>query len=545
MCGVGLISSAAARIRALLGVSAYARPVRTGALTLESPQVEHVRKMRGGSLQPLPVSQTRWYMSDLEAAERYADAGDLSQAARLMRAARGDGHLAGVLSTRTDGLVRLPKRFRGRPEIIAALELGHDKTRSVFDEMCPATELGLLAADGVLVGVGGGEMVPVEGRDYPLFVRHDPEFFRYRAEEGRWYFRSVAGEIPITPGDGRWVLHVPGGRRNPWHHGLWRAIGKAFIRKTHAGAYKDNWEGKLANPARVAVAPQGATDAQTQSWFRRVMAWGVNTVFGLKPGYDVKLLETNGRGHESFEKTIADQNDEYKMAVAGQLVTSDGGAGFQNSDIHRSIRADLIKATADALAYTVNTQILPPFIVERFGIDALEDGAVVEWDVTPPRDRAQDSAAMSTAAQALDQLTKALAAHGLHVDAKAFATRFGIPLTDNADVSRADVPLAKALELAQARGLQPDEASVRAMLDREGIVLEPIPKGESQPKSIPLAPTDIAKVVQGGEARRSVGLDLFGDERDDKTITELGESAAADAKAEADTETPAEHQEAA
>lgn len=435
------MSSAAARIRALLAVSAYARPVRSGALRLDSPQVERAREMRGGSLQPIPFSQTRWYLRDLQSAEQAADAGELSQAARLMRAARGDGHLAGVLSTRTDGLVRLPKRFRGHDDITAALELGHEKTRSVFDEMCPATELALLAGDGIFLGVAVGELVPVEGRDFPLLVRHDPEFLRYRHEEGRWYFRSIAGEIAITPGDGRWVLHVPGGRVTPWHHGLWRAVGKAFIRKSHAAAFKDNWEGKLAHPARVATAPQGATDAHKLSWFKKVMAWGMNTVFALTPGYDVKLLETNGRGHESFEKTIASQNDEFKMAVAGQLVTSDGGAGFQNSDIHRSIRADLIKATADALAYTVNTQILPPFIVERFGEEALDSGAVVEWDVTPPRDRTQDAAALQTASAAIITLTEALDAHGRELDVDAFATRFGIPLAKReAEVRPGEAP---------------------------------------------------------------------------------------------------------
>jgi len=424
----------ASRIASLLGISAYTRPAAEGALTLDDPAVERLREQFGGGLQPIPFSQTRWYLSDLEAAEHNADAGHLAGAARLMRAARKDGVLAGVLSTRTDGLVRLPKRFRGRDEIVAALELGHEQTRSVFDEMCPAPELSALAADGVLVGVGVGELLPVPGRNYPVLVRYDPEFLIYRWYENRWYFRSNVGLIPITPGDGRWVLHVPGGRCAPWQAALWRAVGRAYIRKEHASIHKDNWEAKLANPARVALAPQGASEGQKDAWFKRVMAWGINTVFSLTPGYDVKLLESNGRGYESFEKTIAAQDVEFKMAVAGQLVTSDGGAGFQNSDIHRSIRADLIKATSDALAYTVNTQVLPPWILGRWGEAALRDGAVVEWDVTPPKDRAAEAQAMVTTANAITAMAEALlatgggaegAAHELDVDA--MIARFGIP----------------------------------------------------------------------------------------------------------------------
>jgi hypothetical protein len=405
--------------------------------------VERIRESLGGQLQPIPFSQTRWYLADLESAEHNADAGHLAGAARLMRAARKDGVLAGVLSTRTGGLVRLPKRFRGDAEMIAALEVGHELARSVFEEMFPATELELLAGDGDTLGVGVGELVPVESRDYPVFVRLDPEFLRYRWNENRWYYESVAGSIPITPGDGRWILHTPGGRIAPWQHGLWRAIGRAFIRKEHAALHKDNWEAKLANPARVAVAPQGATDEQAESWFRRVMAWGVNTVFGMKPGYDVKLLESNGRGHDSFNKTIADQNSEMIIAVAGQLVTTDGGAGFQNSDIHKSIRADLIKKTADGLAYTINTQGIPPFIVARWGEDALERSPIVEWDVTPPKDRSAEAQSLVTAAMAIAQLTEALSVHGERLDIHAFCTQFGVPLDTSEATARPHLQLVR------------------------------------------------------------------------------------------------------
>jgi hypothetical protein len=388
----------------------------------------------GGQLALPSVTQTRWYLGDLERAELNADAGLIEDAARLMIAARKDGVLAGVLSTRTAGLVRLPKKFRGDPDVIAALEVGHDEVRSVFDEMFPPAELALLAADGELLGIGVGELVPVEGRDYPVLVRLPPEFLMYRWVENRWYYRSIAGLIPITPGDGRWILHVPGGRMTPWQHGLWRAVGRAYIRKEHALLHKDNWEAKLANPARVAVAPSGAAEEQAEDWFRAVLAWGVNTVFGMRPGYDVKLVESNGRGFESFNKTIADQNNEMIISIAGQTVTVDGGAGFQNSDIHKSIRADLIKATADSLAYTVNTQGLPVFIALRFGPESIESKATVMlWDVTPPKDRNAEATSMVTAANGIKLMSEALAQYGVTLDIAAITTQYGIPVDSDAD----------------------------------------------------------------------------------------------------------------
>jgi hypothetical protein len=421
---VGLLD----RVQTLLGVSAFTKPANDAA-SLGSAFVNRVREAMGGQIQPISFSQTRWYPSDLEAAELAADTGDISLAARLMTAARKDGVLAGVLSTRTDGLVRLPRVFKGMSEIIADLEVGGDTPRSTFDEMFPAAELALLAADGLLLGVGVGELVPVEGREHPVLVRLEPEFLRYRWSENRWYFRSVAGLIPITPGDGRWVLHIPGGRQAPWRNGLWRAIGRAYIRKEHAQLYKDNWEAKLANPARVAYSPTAASDEQHESWFQQVMAWGTNTVFGLKPGYEVKLLESNGRGHESFENTIKRCDEEYVICIAGQTVTTDGGTGFANAGIHDAIRSDLIQSTADGLAYTVNTQGLPVYLVEVYGEGALERGAVVAWDVTPPKDRAAEATALGQVGTALVAIGDALAKHGRELDVDAFCERFNIPVT--------------------------------------------------------------------------------------------------------------------
>lgn len=417
----------------LLGVSAYQKPIDPSTPTLDSPGVRRARKAQGGQLSPLPLTKTRWYQADLERAIHEADTGNLSRAACLWRACKSDGTFMGVLGTRTGGLVSLPKTFKGRADIRQALQTTNASVRSVFDEMCPSAELAQLAADGIGLGVAVAELLTVQGRDYPVLVRLDPQWLVYRWQEDRWYYQSIEGLIPITPGDGRWVLHVPGGRVAPWQNGIWKAIGRAFISKEHSMMYDINWQSKLANPARVAVSPQGSSAEQEQSWFQSVMAWGVNTVFGVKPGYDVKLLESNGRGYESFETSIQRSEREMIIATAGQSVTTDGGAGFANADIHKSIRADLIKETADALAYTLNTQVIPQWVVKRFGLDALADSAVVAWNVKPPKDLKAEADSSLSAANALIAWTTALGAFGIKPDIAAFCTQFGMVVQGDED----------------------------------------------------------------------------------------------------------------
>lgn len=368
-------------------------------------------------------TQTRWYQGDIESAIQLADQGDLTKAARLSRSLRRDGVLGGVLSTRTGGLTRLPKQFRGTDRVTEAMS--DDGGIRLFNRIFSPKELALLAGDGILLGVGVGELIPLPDRPEPVFVRLDPEFLRYRWSEDRWYYQSIAGELPITPGDGRWILHMPGGYQQPWSNGLWASLARSFVSKDHAFQYRENYAGKLANPARVAVSPNGATELERQTFFQRVMAWGVNTVFGLPPGWDVKLLESNGVGFKVFQEAIDSSDKEFMVALAGQIVTITGGAGFANADIHATIRSDLIQDDGDGLASTINDQALVCVVNRLFGGDAFVS---IGWDTKPPADLKAEADAISAAAKAIGDANVALSPYGMRIDAKEIATRFKMPV---------------------------------------------------------------------------------------------------------------------
>lgn len=392
--------------------------------------------MLQGQIAPLPQTQLRWYLADLEVAMRNADAGNLQKAGELWAAMKRDGTLAGVLSTRVSGLVHLPKHITGRADIVRDLE-GRDGVTSKFDAMFPPSELEQLTEDGIGMGVAVGQLVPVEGRDYPVLVRLDPRWLVYRWNENRWYYSSVVGTLPITPGDGHWVLWTFGARIAPWQAGLWYSLGTAWVNKQHAMFQKSNWEAKLANPARAAIAPIGATEPQRQGFLAKLIAWGVNTVFDLPIGWDVKIIESNGIGHKSFDATIERSNVEYQIGIAGQTVTTNGGTGFVNADIHKSVRADLIQSTGEKLAYGLNTQAIPPYVLQGFGEEALNETGVVEWDTTPPKDLKADAEAQGELGTAIKTANEALAPYKLRVDVRALVGRFGLPLEEISEAAAA------------------------------------------------------------------------------------------------------------
>lgn len=416
-------------VEALMGVSAF-QPVEAPGPRITDAVVDEVREAQGGNIQPLPTTRLRWYLEDLDAAQMQADAGYLRMAAQLCASMRRDGMLNGLMKGRTKGLIRLPKRFYGNSEAADILK-ARNGTRSVFDEMFPPSELQLLDADGIELGIGCAEMVPVKGRDYPVMVRVEPEFLQYRWNENRWYFNSNAGSIPIEPGLGRWILHIPGGRLTPWRSGLWPALGRSFINKEHAIMYRSNFCSKLANPARVAYAPLGATEAQRVGFFKKVLAWGVNTVLEMPVGWEVKLLElTGGKTFEVFQKQIDTSDLEYMVSLAGQILTTKGGTGFDGQDVAQAIRQDLIQGDGDDLSYTINTQGIPPFIVNKWGPDALEKATVFEWDTGTPSDKEKETRVLAQAGTAIELLTKALGPYGRSVDIGEMTTRFGVPTAE-------------------------------------------------------------------------------------------------------------------
>lgn len=363
--------------------------------------------------------------------------GDLSKVGQLYRAFARDGEIQGLLSTRSGGLIRLPKKFTGTPNAVSKLQ-GTAAKPGLFAKVFPSATLKAMNDDGIVCGVSVAEFVEGERDDIPTLVRLDPEFLFYRWNEDRWYYRSLKGLLPITPGDGRWVLHLPEGRYEPWNRGSWQALARSYVSKEHALFYRENYCGKLANPARVAFAPAGSTEMQRQSFFSQLLSWGLNTAIGMLPGWDVKLIESNGRGYEVFAATIETSNVEIRITLAGQIVTVTGGSGFANAGIHASIRSDIIQTDGDGLAETLNTQALPAVVDDLVGPG---EEASLAWDTRPPADRKAEADAQKATAEAIQALSDELKKHGLQLNVEELLERAKVPVKGdlNGD-ARPDLP---------------------------------------------------------------------------------------------------------
>lgn len=303
---------------------------------------------------PMPV-RTQWLLTQIAQAQHAADGGNLLMAAQLSEAMRLDGMVSGLLSTRTQGLVILPRAVSGRGPLGERYDDRHPllaRLAEEFDDLCPPGELAALQADHDMLGVGVGELV--ERPSGLALVRHRPEYISW--DWGRRVWRYNGEEI--TPGNGRWVVHSQVAV-TPWNRGAWYACARAFISKDHAYHLRENYSHKLANAARVAEVPESATQLDAQAWFQQVASWQVDPVFAMRPGYKVSLLESTGQGYQVYAETMKQADEDLMIALAGQTVTTKGSSGFGNNSISEAIREDIVQFGANSLAGTLRDQVFP------------------------------------------------------------------------------------------------------------------------------------------------------------------------------------------
>jgi hypothetical protein len=436
------------------------------------------RGASGGPILQLPTRTiTEWTPAQVKDALRAGDSGTISLMADLVEAVMADDRVQGVLSTRTHGLLGLECKFFGEQEQVEALEGhkalgGHPGVPGDWTAMVPECELAQLTAWGILLGVGLGELVEGEehgddGRIVPTLKIWHPRWLRWDLVDSTWKLMTSEGEIEITPGDGRWVMYLPYGSQRPWTLGAWRPIAFAWVLKQFALHDRARHSEVLGSPWRVGKATGESTEGARENLLRWLRSLGRETAMVLPQGWEVSVVEATGQSYEIYGTQIEWADRAIAITLAGQFVTTEGTKGFSNGNIHAEIKRDLIVFTAETLSTTLRAQVVVPWANDNWGDRDLAPWP--RWDTTPPIDKQLEALALATLGDAIGKLDTAMAGSGKRVDAVELASKFGVPLLD-------------------------------------------LPKQKTKAASVPLAPTDAAKVIRVDEARAGMELAPWGDD---------------------------------
>lgn len=357
------------------------------------------------------------------------ESGSFYSSAQMVEAMGRDDRISAVLSTRVKGMLGLPFDLHG----------GSDKARDVmwdrWLEVAPewalatierwATMMGFALAEIVWRRDSADEWIPTIKPWHPMFVRFDHEDRTFKVQ-------TVDGEVPVTPGDGKWILHAPSGWR-PWMQGSVRSLSIPWLSRTLATRDWNRSNEVHGMPIRGAVVPNDASEEDVNRFWNAVQRLGNETSVKLPQnqetgrGFDLKLIESGEDSHASFDKLITSCNVAIAIELLGQNLTTEvQGGSYAAASIHERIRIDYLQADAECLATTLHYQLCRPWAALMFGDP--EVAPWPHWDATPVGDHSTEANTLSMLATAIETMNRALGPHQMSIDVEELSHRFGLPI---------------------------------------------------------------------------------------------------------------------
>lgn len=439
---------------------------------------------------PRKLGPLAWDLERIRKARDEQLRGRFELPVRLAEAFRTDDALFVAYTARcaTQGALKLCWRSDGTLEGVAAAVRAEEYIRA--PQHVRQSLLGTMANHGIAIGYvtqtpePDGSAIRYSLTEWPL------EHVYYEQSTSRILTKVFDGmPIEITHGDGRWVIFRKFGVL-PWTQDA-AVLPGALLWPAHAGAISD-WAGasfshgqpKLVGelPESVKLQQDGQPTPEAQAFvdmLGQLMAGEIAA--GIRPaGAKTDVLINESTAWQVFEQLGTSRERAAARIYLGTDAILGATGGAPGVDIGQlfNVASTRIQGDLEALERGLLEGMILPWCVAH-GVDA----ELLRWEYEVPdtdadRRSEQEAAAIKRLADSL----KAMRDSQLEVTQD----------TINA--------LAKTLQVATPAVLSAQET--RAV-------------------PLPLAPTDIARVVKVREARASNSLPPLGDERDDMTIGEL------------------------
>lgn len=356
-----------------------------------------------------PSMQVSWSLQQILSAIRCLAQGDFSRSAQLFRSMQEDDEIPDSLEKLVDSILCAPFSVECEDEKISQL------TEELIGKILPEGQLTSTIESKVIQGAMVGTLDWTKTKDvwYPSLRFLEPEFLMYFPQTKEWKYNSQDGVLPVTPGDGSWVLWVDGeygylrakiralarlwyfkqATFRDWNrynerHGL--PIIKAFIPLQGEAGEKDDFVDDIQNMGSEGVVP---LPVDTDEW----------------SSYDLELLEPKDQSWGSFEAAIGRADRKIQIILSGgnlQTEIAESGASRAASETHADqLESTKAKSLSGKLCEFLREQVLTFFIAMNFGPDA--EVPYICWQTEPPEDNAQNADALSKLATGLKTLGEA------------------------------------------------------------------------------------------------------------------------------------------
>lgn len=486
------MANAAQRRRRRRQAAAVAAPPREPAKVIDIG-TGYVRKPKPILDAPVWNLTHAWDVASVRSALQSLEGGSFLAASQLCDAMDLDDRISGVMDTRVRALLGLDQEWGDPDDVSESEDPTVQQFRDVFPQIFPRPQLSELLRWGIRIGVGLGELVWFDkaGKYTPtprLKVWH-PQFLTWRWDtRSFWVTTQQAGNVEVTPGDGRWILYTPHGEQRGWMHGLVRPLSLPFLIRQYANRDSARYSEAYGMPVKQAIVPMGGDLADKERFLQEIAALATESTISTPqedagPGqasrkFDFKFHELMGKGHEVFTAQVQRANTDIAISILGQNLTSEAGTqgshgAYAATKVHERVRLDVLEFDAETLAPCLSEQGLRPWSIQNLG--AVEPPEF-HWITSPPEDQAAKADALDKLADACDKFVTA----GMPVNQRKLGEEYGIPL------------LTPAEEAAQKA-----EADAKAQADNEARIAAAAAGAPKPPPGAPAAPAvDAAQLHQ-------------------------------------------------
>lgn len=384
---------------------------------------------------PQVAVQTQWTWPAVLAAMDDLRVGIFDRPAQLAESVLWDPRVQAAMGSRTGGLLGRPvkiepskvARVRGSR---AAKEVA-DAWEDVWPTISKESSIAQLHSWGVsLFGLAQLLWDTSDTVWVPHLVPFNPRYTYYQFVFRKLIAITLDGQIPVEPGDGRWVLHAPFGEHRGWMRGALPALARPWWQRNMAFRDIARYCERHGFPVWRVKVPAAADPRQIAALRGALVNAGQESVIELPQGvdgansYDLDYLEATDSTWEGFIKSIEKCDADITLALLGQNLTTEVKEGsFAAARVHGDVRQAFIEFDNRALAQTIYTQIARPFAQLNFG-----DADLAPWtsrDIMPYEDNATVSQTFSAFAMAIKSLRDA----GIEVDdPSALAWSMGVDL---------------------------------------------------------------------------------------------------------------------
>lgn len=306
--------------------------------------------------------------------------------------------------------------------------------RAERDVLIPSGAQVDMLVDACLLGFSLGQLVPTWDEETQRVTRvlepWPADATEHDRATGTWYALTLdRGRIPVTPGDGQWVLYTPRGRRAPWLWGAIRCTAEWYVRDSDAAADASRHAEVFGSAIWKAKLPAGAREtAPGKSFARSLRTMGRNAVIPCPQGadptssYDVELVEAKADAHAIFEWLLRTGGGRIRLAILGQDLTSQNNLVGTNASSEQGMTTldRVVRAEGRAWSECETRQIAAPRAAY------LGEPAVRVCVEAEEEDRRKTDA---DAQKALADAAAAWRGLGVEVDVEAMARAARIPVT--------------------------------------------------------------------------------------------------------------------